>query len=120
MRIGDTLQNRQQPEFLEARHLSFDITHGETKLAALLKKVRAEPTNARDKIGEVHLAFFVEPLARVFRYDLLHDTVHPLLGRNRRIDRDELAIDAEDDWGPYLKVDIRGVAVDGRAQNLVE
>ena len=51
------------------------------------------------------------------RRNLLDDVVHPLLGRERAFDGDQLAIDAEDDRGADLQVNVRSPAIDRRLQN---
>ena len=64
-RFGDRADLLQQPEFLEARHLRFDVAHGQAPLAALLKQVRAEPPDAGHEIGKIDLALLLEALLQM-------------------------------------------------------
>ena len=110
----------QQAQFLEAGHIGFDVAHGQTPLAALLKQIGAEAADARHEIGEIHLAFLLDLFAQV-RGRMPSTTLFiQSCGRVRTLDGDQLAIDAEDDRRADLQMDVRRVAVHGRLQNLVE
>ena len=112
-RFGDGFDDRQQTEFFEARHLRFDITQCQTELAALLETVRSKSSDAGQKIGKIHFAFFFEAFLCVLGDDQLDDVINPGLGGDGRLDGDELAIDAEDDRPAGLNVNIRSTARDG-------
>ena len=87
---------------------------------ALLEKIGAEPADAGDEVGKVRLALLLHPLAQMRRDDLLHHVVEPFLGGEGALDGDELPVDAEDDGGADLQVDVGGSAVHRGLQNAME
>src|ERR1035438_3375605 len=97
--------------------MRLNIPHGQAPLTALLEEIRPKPPDARHEVGEVRLALLLDPLLQVRRRYLLHHIVHPIKGRVRTLDSDELAVDAEDDRGADLYVNVRSPALDGGLQD---
>ena len=61
------LTGLQQAQFLETRHLRFDVAHGQAPLAALLEQVGAEAADAGLKIGKINFALLLQPLLQMRR-----------------------------------------------------
>ena len=104
------LDDRHQAQFLEAGHLGLHITHGQGKAASLLEDIGTETAHTRFVVAEVHLAVVVHAAAGMGGNHSGKDFTHPLLGRSRRVDGDELPADAEHHWGAHLDVNVRGPA----------
>jgi hypothetical protein len=119
-RTGDILQDGQQPQLFEGWNYRFDVAHRQAPLAALLENVRAEAAHAGHVVGEIDLAVGFEPGNGVFGNDFLDDIVHPLLGGSGGFNRNELAVNAENDRRADLNVDVRSAALHGDAENTVK
>ena len=68
-RFRDFFDLWQQAEFLKTGHACFDIAHRQAPLAALLKKIRAEPSDSGDEIGKINFALLLQSLFQMHRRD---------------------------------------------------
>src|SRR5207249_7185438 len=106
--------------FLKTRHMCFDMAHGQAPLATLLKKIRSKTSNARNEIGKISFALFIDALFEMSRYYLVHYLVHPILGGERALDGDELLVDSKNHRGGDFHVNVRRASLDGGFQNLLK
>ena len=96
------------------------MAHREAELAALLEQVCAETSDAGKVIGEIYFALVFKALLEVNGRDGRDDFVQPLLGGIGGFGGDEFAVDAVDDGGADLEMNVGGVAFNTDFENFVE
>jgi hypothetical protein len=84
---------------------------------ARLEQIGTETADAGDIVGEIDLALLIQALAQVLWRDFLHDVPHPIFSGEGAVDRDKVAINAEDDGRPYLQVHVRSTTFYRRLEN---
>ena len=76
----------------------------------MLEDVGTETAHTRFVVAEVHLAVVVHTAPGMGGDHGGQDFTHPLLGRSRRVDGDELPANAEHHGGAHLDVNVGGTA----------
>ena len=96
------------------------MAHGQRPLATLLKDVRPEAADTMNKVGKICFSILVEGRLEMRRNDVVEDVLEPFCGRERRVDYNELAADADHRRVADFEVNIGGVTINGRVQNLIK
>jgi hypothetical protein len=117
----DVLDHLRQHQLIDRLDAERDRAEHDADGAALLEHVDAEAAEPGDAVGEVDFARVVEALL----LDRVHDPERHLLdvlGREplAALERHERAVDAEHRRQSRLQVDVRGPALEGDLQDLVE
>ena len=119
--LGDALEDRRQPQFVDALDPERDDAEDHADGAALLEHVAAEAAQARHAVGEVDFLRVLEALALGGGHDRrrhLHEVlvVQPLLLGDAR----QPPVHAHHREAADLQVQVRGAFVDGEFQQVVD
>ena len=119
-RFGQLAANGRQTELVEGGHLALDVAQGHGPLATLLEDVGAETPNAMHVVRKVGFALLFQAGFPMARHDVAQHLLDPLVRRMRRIDGQQLAVDADRHRMRHFQMDVGGMTLNGRMQNLMK